>query len=239
MPKTAHELTRKEMKGPDRFQVAMSGAADWLSKRQKPVALAAGALVVIVVVAVGVTRYREGARAAAGSELYQAIEAASAEVSATPSPAAEGPTYKTTAERDRAALEAAQRVRGGHAGSRAAMTAALVEGDALLDLGEWDKAIAAYRSYLSSAPADDPLRFAAIFGVARGEEGKGDLEGAAKTYLEAGSIEAFKDRATLERARVLAKAGKKDEARKALQEIAKTSPLQPEASERLARLGAS
>jgi tetratricopeptide (TPR) repeat protein len=239
MPKTAHELTRKELKGPDRFQVAMSGVADWVSKRQKAIALAAGAAAVIAVVAVGVSRYLEGERAVAGSDLYQAIEAASGEISDTSSPGAERPTYKTAAEKGRAVLEAAQKVRGGHSGARASLTAALLEGDALLDLGEWDKAIAAYRGYLSSTPADDPLRFAALFGVARGEEGKGDLAAAAKAYQDAAGIEAFKDRAALERARVLAKAGKKDEARKALEEIGKTSPLQPEASEQLARLGAS
>ena len=239
MPKTAHELTRKEMKGPDRFQVAMSGAAAWLSGRQKALTLAVGAAVAIAVVALGVSRYLEGKRAAAGADLYQAIEAASGEISDTPRPGVERPTYKTAEEKHRAVLEAAQRVRSRYAGSRAAVTAALLEGDALLDLAEWDKAIAAYRSYLSSVPADDPLRFAALFGVARAQEGKGDLEGAAKTYQEAAGNETSRDRATLERARVLAKAGKKDEARKALQEIGKGSPLQPEATERLARLGAS
>ncbi len=40
MSKTAHELTRKEMKGPDRFQVAASEAAEWASKRQKQLVLA-------------------------------------------------------------------------------------------------------------------------------------------------------------------------------------------------------
>jgi tetratricopeptide (TPR) repeat protein len=161
---------------------------------------------------------------------------ANAGISGTTSPGAEGSTFKTAQEKQRAALEAARRVRSVHPGSRAAATAALVEGDALLDLGEWDKAIAAYRSYLSKAPSDDSLRFAALFGLAHGEEGKGDLEAASKAYQDAAAIDAFKDRATLERARVLAEAGKKDEARKALQGIGKSSPLRAEAAQQLARL---
>jgi tetratricopeptide (TPR) repeat protein len=239
MPKTAHELTRKEMKGPDRFQVAMSEAGAWLSQRQKALGIAGAVLVAIAVLAVGVSRYLEGERSAAGGELYRAIEAASGEVADNPLPRVEQPTYKTVEEKARAALEAAEKVRGRYSGSRAAVTAALLEGDALLDLREWDKAAAAYRSYLSSVPADDPLRFAALFGAARAQEGKGDLDAAAKRYEEAAGIETFRDRASLERARVLAQAGKKGEARKALQEIGSGSALQHEATERLAQIGES
>ena len=67
------------------------------------------------------------------------------------------------------------------------------------------------------APKDDTLRFGALDGLGLVAEAKGDLPGAAKAY-ERMAQEAPKlaDRADLERARVLASAGKVDEARQLL-----------------------
>jgi len=239
MSKTAHELTRKEMKGPDRFQVAAADAASWMSQHQKQLAMAALAIVAAAVVAAVASYMVDSRRAAAGGLLYRALDTASGEVSSIPLPNFDRPIYKTAEEKERAVLDAAGKVRERAAGSRAGTTAALLEGDAHLALGEWDKAIAAYQSYLGSAPAADSLRFGGLDGLARAQEGKGDLDAAARTYEKAAEIGFFKDRATLERARVLVKAGKKDEAKKALESVPKDSPLQAEALERLARLAAN
>ncbi|HEX9288542.1 MAG TPA: tetratricopeptide repeat protein [Anaeromyxobacteraceae bacterium] len=238
MPKTAHELTRKEMKGPDRFQVVAADAASWLGKHQRHVAMAAAAVVVAAVATAGISYLLESRREQAGGLLYRAIDAASGEISSVPLPNFDRPTYKTAEEKERAVLDAAAKVRDRHPGTRAATTAALLQGDAHLALGEWEKAIAAYQAYLAAAPPDDAVRFGGIDGLARAQEGKGDLDAAARTYEQASDIPFYKDRAALERSRVLAKAGKKDEAKKALEAIAKESPLQGEAQERLARLGA-
>jgi tetratricopeptide (TPR) repeat protein len=237
MSKTAHELTRKEMKGPDRFQVAAADAASWMAGRQKQLAVAGIAVLVVAVAVVGINGLLDSRRNDAGGLLYRAITAASGEVSTIPLPNAERPIYKTVEEKERAVLDAASKVRSQHGGSRAASTAALLEGDAHLALREWDAAIASYQAYLAAAPGDDPLRFGGVDGLARAQEGKGDLAAAASTYEKAGEFAFFKDRATLERARILAKAGKADEARKALESIPKESPLQADAQERLARLG--
>ena len=237
MSKTAHELTRKEMKGPDKFQVAAADAASWLTKHQKQFVLAVVVVAAAAVLAIGISSYRESQQVAAGGQLYRAIHAASGEVSSVPLPNFDKPVYPSAEARERAVLDAASAVRARHGGSRAAATAALLEGDAHLGLKEWDKAVASYQAFLAGAPADDSLRFGALDGLARAQEGKGDLDAAARTYQQAEEIGFFKDRATLERARVLARAGKAEEARKALQGIGKDSPLQPEAQERLARLG--
>ena len=98
--------------------------------------------------------------------------------------------------------------------------------------------VASYQSYLGSAPADDSLRFGARDGLARAQAGKGDVEGALKTYDKASEISFFKDRAALDRGRLLAKAGRKDDARKALDSVPKESPLRAEAQEQLAKLSA-
>ncbi len=240
MPKNAHELTRKEMKGPDRFQVAASDAASWMAKRQKQLLAAVIAVVALAVVVLGLLSWRESSRAAAGGLLDRAIDAAGGEVSSAALPGLDRPVYKTTEERARAVLAAAQLVRSSHGGSRAATTAALLEGDAQLTLRSWDKAAAAYQAFLDAAPADDAMRFSALDGLARSQEGKGELDRAASTYERAAAIPFYRERAELERARVLVRAGKADEARRLVEGVAKGSQdpsLQAEAQERLARLG--
>ncbi len=236
--KPTHELTRKEMKGPDHFQLALAEAAEWAGKRQKVILAGVVALVAVLAAVVGISSYRESSRAAAGAQLSRALEIAGGDVSSIPLPNAGRPIYKTAADKNAALLAAAQAVRKEHGGSRAAVTAALLEGDAQLGMGKWDEAAAAYRAFLDGAGEGDSLRFSASDGLARALEGKGDLDGAAKAYEAAGGLELFRDRAALERARLLAKAGKVEEARKSLDAISKTSPLAGEVQERLARLGA-
>ncbi len=239
MSKTVHELTRKEMKGPDRFQVAAADAASWMAKHQKQMTLGAVAVVALAAIAAVASYALDSRRSTSGGLLSRAIEAASGEVSSIPLPNVDRPIYKTLDEKEQAVIAAANKVRERAGGTRSATAATLLEANAHLALREWDKAISAYQSYLSSAPADDSLRFAGLDGLARAQEGKGDLAAAAQTYEKAAQISFFKDRATLERARVLAKAGKADDAKKALETVPKDSPLAPEVHEQLARLAAN
>ena len=239
MPKPAHDLTRKEMKGPDKFQVAAAGAAEWAAGRQKAIVGVVVGLLVLVAAVIGVLSWLDSRKAAAGGSLYHALDVAGGEISSVPLPGLDRPVYATAELKYRAQIEAAERVRQDHAGSRAALTASLLAGSGHLALKEWDPAVAAYQRYLSEAPADDELRFSALDGLARAQEGKGDLEAAAKTWEQAGAIAFFKDRAALERGRVLARAGKVDDAKKALEGVAKDSPVAAEAQERLSRLGAA
>ncbi len=238
MSKSAQELTRREMKGPDKFQVAAAEAAEWAAGRQKLIVAGAVGLLAVVAVVLGITSWLDARSANAGADLYRALDVASGEVSAIPLPNLDRPLYKTAEEKDRALLAEAQKVRSRHGGSRAALTATLLEGDAQLGLKDWDKAIAAYQQYVDHAPADDAMRFAALDGLARAQEANGDLAAAAKAWESANGVGFFKDRATLERARVLVKAGKVDDAKKALESVPKESPLSGEAQVRLSRLGA-
>jgi len=238
MPKTAHELTRKEMKGPDYFQTVASEVAAWVAKRQKQLALGALALLVLALIGIGISFAVRSSREKASEALYTAVEDASGEVSSIPLPNFTAPIYKTPEEKEQAVLAAAEKVRKGYAHTASATTAALLEGDAQLALGHFDEAIAAYQSFLAEISPTDPLRFGGLDGLARAKEGKGDLDGAAATYRQATQIAGFKDLAQLELARVLAKAGKKDEARAALEAVPKDSAYETTAQERLARLGA-
>jgi tetratricopeptide (TPR) repeat protein len=237
MSKSAQELTRKEIKGPDKFQVAASGAAEWAAGKQKAIVGAAVGVLALVAVVIGVSSWLDAQKVAAGGALYKAADAASGEISSVPLPGLDRPIFPTLEAKYRAQVEAADRVRKEHGGSRAALTASLLAGGGHLALKEWDPAIADFQRFLSEAPADDSLRYGAYDGLARAQEGKGDLDAAAKTWEQAAGIAFFKDRATLERARLLGRAGKADEAKKALEGVAKESPLAPEVQERLARLG--
>jgi len=150
------------------------------------------------------------------------------------------PLFKSDEERQRAVIEAAGKVVERHGGSPAAATATLMIGHARFRLGEWDGAIESYRAYLGAAGADDSLRFTAIDGIARAYEAKGQLDEAVKAWDQGVGAKGFDDRAALEKARVLAKSGKTDEARKILSafpEQHKESPLLAEAAEQLSRLG--
>jgi tetratricopeptide (TPR) repeat protein len=234
-------MTRKDMKEPDKFQQAATQAASWIASRRRHVALvgaiAVGALVLLAVLAALQGRRTERAGAAA-SDLLAAM---GGEISAVPLPGFPGPFYPSEEARQRAVVAAADQILAEHRGTGAAELAALAKGDAHIRLREWDAARGAYERFLADADGDDSLRFGALEGIALAEEGKGNLEAAAQAYERFGrEAPAFADRADLERARVLAAAGKVAEARELLASFAerhKTSPLGGEASARLARLG--
>ncbi len=234
-------LTRKDMKEPDKFQQAATQAAGWLATRRKHVVYAGaavvGALVVVVVLSAVQTRRAERSGAAA-SDL---LEAMGGEISSVPLPGFPGPFYASEDARQRAVAATAERVLAEHPGSGAATLAALARGDALLRLRDWELARSAYERFLADARKDDSLRFGALEGLALAAEGAGNLEAAAQTYERlAREAPAFADRADLERARVLARAGKTAEAKDLLAAFGdkhKESLLTAEASQQLARLG--
>ncbi len=234
-------ITRKEMKGPDRFQVAAAEAAGWAKAHEKQIAGGVVAALVVVAAVLGVGQYLQAREAKAGALLYRALDAADGELSSVPLPGVQKPIFQDDAQRQQAVLAAVDDLRRQYPSSEAARTAGLLAADAQLRLGKADDAAAAYQGWLSRAGADDSLRFAALEGLASAHEAKGDLAAAAEDYARLGREAAFyKDRAELERARVLARAGKVDEARKVLSTFAedfKDSPLRTEAQERLVRLG--
>lgn len=234
------ELSRKDMKEPDQFQVAAGEAASWLTGHRRTAILVGGAAVLVLVVALVVSGVRERGAAAAGGALSAVYKAAGGELTPVPLPGAAGPFFATDAERQKAVIDAAAKAQAAGAG-RAAALAALAKGDAHLKLGEWDAAAAAYQAYLAAAPREDSFRFGALEGLALVEEGKGSGEAALAAYARlAAEVPAQADRADLAKARLLAAAGKKDEARQLLSGFAeahKGSALAGEASERLSRLG--
>jgi tetratricopeptide (TPR) repeat protein len=234
-------ITRKDMKEPDKFQQAATQAAGWIASRRRHVVLAGAVAVGIVVVLAILSAVTAGREERAGAAAADLLATMDGQISAVPLPGLPGPFFPTEEAKQRAVVDAAEKVLAGHGGTGAARLAALALGDARARLGEWDQAKAAYDRFLADAPKEDSLRFGALEGIAMAEEAKGNLDQAAQAYERLGrEAPAFADRADLERARVLAQAGKAAEAKELLAGFAerhKESLLAPEAAERLARLG--
>lgn len=234
-------ITRKDMKEPDKFQVAATQAASWMVSRKKHLVVAGAVAVGVLVIAAVFTTIRAQREQAAAVAASALLSAMGGEVSSVPLPGLPGPFYPSEEARQRAILTEADRFLASHPDTRAAQLAELARGDAHYKLREWDAAATSYERYLAAAPSDDSLRFGALEGLGLVAEAKGDAAAAAKAYERmASAAPRFADRADLERARVLAGSGKAAEAKEilaAFPERHKASPLAPEAAERLARLG--
>jgi tetratricopeptide (TPR) repeat protein len=234
-------ISRKDMKEPDKFQQAATEAAGWISRRRKHVVLAGAVVVAAVVLLAVVQAVNTGREERAGAAAADLLATMSGEISAVPLPGVPGPFFPTDEARQRAVVDAAQKVVAGHPGTGAARLAALALGDAQYRLKAYDDAKAAWEKFLAEAPREDSLRFGALEGIALTEEVKGNLDAAAAAYERLGrEVPAFSDRADLERARVLVRAGKTADAKAILGtfgEQHKESLLTADASERLARLG--
>lgn len=235
-------LSRKDMKQPDKFQELAKGAMDWISHHGKNTRLVV-AVAAAIVLAVGAGMLLSSARGEkAGALVYEVLRAAGGEISAVPLPGAEGPFFATDAERQKAVVAAADRTLAEYPSTASGRLALLMKGDAQLRLGQADAAIATYERYLGETSTGASLRFGALEGIALAREAAGKLDAAAAAWERVSKeAPAWSDHADLERARVLAAAGKADEARKLLEGFGKQhegSALVAEAADRLARLGA-
>ncbi|MDI1478986.1 tetratricopeptide repeat protein [Polyangium sp. y55x31] len=131
--------------------------------------------------------------------------------------------FKNEAEKSQAALDAYGKVIDKHAGTGAALLAQLGQGGTYLEKRDWDKAIQAYSSVLSSplAAADPDVKGRATEGIGYAKEGKGDLDGAMASFKELAGIDVkgYKDLATYHEARVLFAKGNKDKAKEVLKPL--------------------
>ncbi|MDI3291542.1 tetratricopeptide repeat protein [Polyangium sp. 15x6] len=131
--------------------------------------------------------------------------------------------FKNEAEKAQAALDAYGKVVDNYAGTGAALLARLGQGGTYLEKREWDKAIEAYSSVLSSplAAADPDVKGRATEGIGYAKEGKGDLDGAMASFKELAGIDVkgYKDLATYHEARLLFAKGNKDKAKEILKPL--------------------
>ncbi len=138
------------------------------------------------------------------------------------------PVYADEASRDAAVTKAMADLEAAAPGTSPALAAKLVDGAAQLREGDFAAAEASYRAFLQGTGERHPLRFMAREGLAFAREGAGDVDGAvAELRALAGEKGAlYREMALYHQGRLLAGAGRKDEALAALKIYAEEYPLQ-------------
>lgn len=223
----------------DALARAVDGSVKWAKSNAAKVA---GGALVLILAGAGylIYEWRAGTEAQAASvELGRAVLSQRGYISETPrddevpDPT---PTFKTTEERTEATLAAYRKVAREHKGSGAAMLARLGEAGILLDKKDWDGALAAYTETKDSplGKADVDVRARALEGIGFALEGKGDIDGALKTFreLENTDVRGFKELGMYHQARLHVAKGEIEKAkelakgaRERLQKPAETRPF--------------
>lgn len=219
---TRRKLSRKELKQPDEFQTVVETVRTFFELHLREVLLAAGALIVIAAVVLGVY-YFEARRARLAAERFsQALS----QLDEQQYPAAESALRGLAADEPHRAV---------------GRLANLYLASAYLAQNEPGKARDALRAYLGSDRAGSLFRDTALNNLAVAYEELGDYKQAADAYRQAAKVEGPEQaRAELGVARMLLKEGKRGDAIAAYQSFLTAHPFAPEGEsvrETLAGLG--
>lgn len=179
----------KHLKEPDAFQRVGADARDWLAQRQKLVAIAVSVVLLgllgVLLAGHFAERGEEKAARALGEHLQILSRPVKGQVPADPS--ATEPPFESVKAQDEALRQALEAFRKEHAGTRAAVTAALPLGKAQFRLGDYDAALASFNAYLEATPADDTLRAQALEGQGYSYEAKGQYDQALASWESSSS----------------------------------------------------
>jgi tetratricopeptide (TPR) repeat protein len=194
-------------------------------------------LVVVVVAAYNLVNYfsdrrEEAAAQAFGAVLKDVERPVQGEGAANPSISSDQPPFKTQKEKSEATLKAMGDFREHHKGTRAALTAELESGRAAFNLGDYDRAVAAYSDFAQYAPVEDPLRVDAFEGMGYAYEAKNQLDQAIEAFEQMNKSNRtgyMNGMGLYHRARILLLQGKKEEAAKAFAEVSGVAPNTPAA----------
>ena len=204
---TSHprRITRKELRKPDRFQVATEQALEFYQSHKNLVFAVIGALALIGIAILGWQMFKE----------RQNTEAAQAFTNATE-------LYET--EKYREALSAFEKVQQ-YRWSRYAGLAYLYQANSHIALGELDKALSAAQRAVTASTPNTLYRQLALMALAHAAEQKNDCRQAIESYNEAHKIVAAQQaEALLGKARCLEKTGDKAGALAAYKEYVKDQP---------------
>jgi hypothetical protein len=232
------KVTKKdiqEAKSPDVVLEGATSVYDWLVERRNIVIGALVALLVVAAIATFASSSSEAKAHEAGGKLAQALELANrpvVEVKEGATPAEK--TFPTKAAKLEAVEKALNEITTQYAGSEAARTASLQLADVKLEAGKADEAIAGYEKYLADAPAGG-LRLFATESLGYAYEAKGDLAKAEQSFDKLNG-EGAPGLALFHKARLAEKAGKKDEAKKLYEQVAKDYPGEQVANDASTRL---
>jgi tetratricopeptide (TPR) repeat protein len=198
-------ITRKELRQPDRFQVATEQALEYYQSHRNLVFAAIGALVLIGVGIWGWQLFKERQNIAAAQEFTSATE-----------------LYH--AEKYREALARFEKVQE-YRWSIYAGLAHLYQANSYIALGELDKAANSAQRAVTASRPDTLYRQLALMALANAAEQKNDCRQAIESYNEAHKIAAAQQaEALLGKARCLEKTGQTAAALTAYKDYVKDQP---------------
>ena len=200
------KVRRKDLRKPDEFETLTGQALDWADDNRALVGGIVVAVALVVVVWLGVGRWR-ASRNEAAAMAFQAAHAtltAGKFAQAAPAFAELAETYPSTPF---------------------GRLARLYRGHALARQGDGAGAVIAYQEFLASHPESDYLRQEALTGLGHAKEAGGDATAALDAYNEAGTLTGpFRTEALLGAARLHEAAGHADKAREIYTTLAKAAP---------------
>jgi len=230
----AQKLDRKELKKPDEFQVVAGKAMAWVMAHQKPVLAGVIALAVAIVGTWAASAYVASRERKAGAELAAALELSSRPLASEAQGQAGVETFPSREARQKATLEALEKVRADYPRSTAAETAQAQIGFLQLKGGDAKAAQAALQDFLDHASRSHPLRPPAQESLGYALEAQGKLDEAAGAFA-ALARDGAPERAAFQEARIALLAGK-PEAKQQLEQVGKEYPKEPVALEANMRL---
>ena len=204
---TSHprRITRKELRQPDKFQIATEQALDFYQTHTNLVYAAVGALLLIGVVIFSWQMFKERQNTAASLEFTNATE-----------------LYQ--AQKYREALAAFAKVEQ-YRWSRYAGLAYLYQANSQIALGEYDKALSSAQRAVTASTPNTLYRQLALMALANAAEQKNDCRQAVESYNEAQKIAAAQQsEAVLGKARCMEKLGDTVGALAAYKEYLKDQP---------------
>ena len=201
----SRRITRKELRQPDRFQVATEKALEYIQSHKNLACAAGAALVLIGLAILGWQLYKDGQNSKAALEFTNA-------------------TALYQAEKYREALTALEKVQS-YRWSRYVGLAHLYQANSYIALGELDKALISGQRAVTANRSNTLYRQLALMTVANAAEQKNDCRQAMESYSEAQKIAAAQQgEALLGKARCLEKTGDAAGALAAYKEYVKDQP---------------
>ncbi len=212
--------------GEDTLGSSAVASVSWVGDHRRLAGLTIGVLAVISLTTALWSHVRDEDRAEANELFRIAMEHYDARVGAATGDAKEALLYATEAEKWQAALPKFEAVMA--AGGDVGHLATLYVADVRIHLDNKEGAVAALEGLIKALEPKDSLRFFAVERLAQLKAEKGDVEGATAAYgeLEGGLSEKdseFRRMAGYRRARLLADAGRADEARTVLNALGDVS----------------
>ena len=214
----AEKIDRKQLKRPDEFQVVAGRAMEWVAARQKQVAIILGTVAVVALAAWALAAWRSSRENKGGAALSEALELQSRPVAGEAAAQPGQETFPTAEDREKAVIAALEKVRAGHSGTTAALTALAEKGFHELKGADAAGAERDLREFLGSAGKGHPLRPFAQDSLGYALEAQGKLEEARAEFEKLRDYD-LAARADFQAARLALVQGKPD-ARSQLERVA-------------------